>query len=213
MGFRTRLLVPVKNLRDSKTSFSDILTEEQRRKFTFVMLEDVLNVAQRVEDIEPAVVTPDEDVLNFVEEKGIKVILEPDVGLIEALELAIEKSIESGFQQVLFLPVDVPLVRREDLEEILSLSSGEGSVVISPSEEGGTNALLLRPPDVMKLHLGGESFPEHLEEAKAQGIEPRIYRSERLARDIDSPSHLLKVETMGAGTKTHSFIDSLKQES
>ena len=210
MGKKTRALIPVKNLEESKTSFSEILTDEQRSELTLAMLEDVLTAVEMAEGVEATVVTPDDRVKDFAEELDFGVIVEPDLGLNRALEIAIGKSIDDGFAQVLILPSDVPMVRPEDIRKILQVASGDRSIVITPSEEKGTNALLLRPPDVIDLQYGGKSFPDHVREAKSRDIEIKIYRSENLKRDIDEPSHLLKVETRSQGTKTHSFLDSLK---
>lgn len=210
MDSETQLVIPVKKLKKSKMTFSDILRDEQRRELTLTMLEDILGAARQVERIEPAVVTPDETVLDFARNHGVRTVPESDVGLNNALKIAIEKSIDLGFREVLILPADVSLVRPRDIEGILDLASGDRSVVITPSKENGTNALLLRPPDLMDLHFGGESFPDHIEEARSQGVRPRVYRSERLERDIDNPRDFLKLETLGKGTKTHSFLSSLK---
>lgn len=210
MESETQILIPLKDLSEAKASFSSILSGEQRRQLSLAMLGDILTVVDRIEAVDAMVVTPDEDVSDFVEGEGFKVIPEPGVGLNRALEIAIGKSIDSGFREALILPADVPLLKPDDIQEILSLAEGDRAVVITPSKENGTNALLLRPPDVIDLHFGGESFSEHVKEAQSRELKPRIYRSENLERDIDEPSHLLKVETLGKGTKTHSFLDSLK---
>lgn len=191
-------------------TFAEVFTEDQRRDLTFAMIEDILEVVRLTKRIEPAVVSPDKSVLEFVKERGARSISEPDIGLNNALEMAIEKSIEGGFRNVLILPGDVPLVKPDDLRNILDLLPEDRGVVVTPSKEKGTNALLLSPPDLMDLHFGGESFYEHFEEAMSRGVRPRIYRSDRLERDIDRPEDLLKIETLGKGTKTHSFLDSLK---
>lgn len=210
MGDDTVILIPVKKLEESKTSFSEVLPQKRREELTLAMLEDVLNVGSQVKGAEAAVVTPDEEVINFVGSRGFKTISEPDVGLNRALEVAIGEIVDSGFEEILILPADVPLLKPHDIQKIFDLVSGDRSMVITPSKENGTNALLLRPPDVMDLHFGGESFPEHVEEARSRGIKFRIYRSENLERDIDKPEDLLKVETLGKGTKTHSFLSMLK---
>ncbi|KXA91162.1 hypothetical protein AKJ63_01840 [candidate division MSBL1 archaeon SCGC-AAA259D18] len=210
MDVETELIIPVKKLEESKMTFAEVFTDVQRRNLTLAMIEDVLEVARLVEGIKPAVVSPDGSVLDFVEERDVRTVSELDVGLNNALEIAIEKSIDKGFRNVLIIPGDVPLIKPDDLRNILDLLSEDRGVVITPSKEKGTNALLLSPPDVLDLHFGGESFSKHFEEARSRGIRPRIYRSERLERDIDRPQDLLKIEILGKGTKTHSFLDSLK---
>ncbi len=210
MKLDTRILIPIKNLSESKTTFSDKFSLDQRKELTLSMLEDLLSVAKKVKPVETAVVTPDNEVKEFVKKREAEVILEPDVGLNRALDIAIGESIDSGFGSVLIFPGDVPLIKPEDIQGILDLTDDERSVVITPSKEKGTNALFLRPPDVIELKFGGESFPDHVKEARSKDIKPRIYRSENLERDIDEPSNLIKVETLGQGTKTHTFLNSLK---
>ncbi|MBS3815302.1 MAG: 2-phospho-L-lactate guanylyltransferase [Hadesarchaea archaeon] len=206
----TRMIIPVKNLEEAKTSFSEVLTEEERKKLTLAMLEDVLVTSGKVKEIKQIVVTPDESVRNFVEDLGFKSIIEEGIGLNNALRMVIEESIDSGFREVLIMPADVPLLRPEDISNILGLTFGERCVVMTPSKENGTNALLLRPPNVINLHFGGESFPRHLEEARSKDLNLEVYQSKRLERDIDNPSDLLKVKVMGAGTKTQEFLEGLE---
>jgi 2-phospho-L-lactate guanylyltransferase (CobY/MobA/RfbA family) len=54
----------------------------------------------------------------------------------------------------------------------------------------GTNALLLSPPDVLRLRFGHDSFAYHLNEARAKGLQPKSVLNERLALDIDEPEDL-----------------------
>jgi 2-phospho-L-lactate guanylyltransferase len=70
-----------------------------------------------------------------------------------------------GATAVLRLPIDLPLVRPEDIDEIWGFDQGEGSVVIVPSRDGtGTNAILRRPPTLFPSHFGPGSLAKHLEE-------------------------------------------------
>lgn len=204
-------IIPVKRLSEAKSSLREALDHEQRRELVLCMLEDVLSEVKKVESILSVIVSPDEEVLNFTRSKGAKIVLEEDLGLNPALRIAIDKAMEEGAESIIVIPGDVPMLRSEDIEKILAMSSENRNVVITPSEENGTNALLLCPPNVMDLHFGGESFPEHVEEARSCGIIPKIYRSERLERDIDDPSDLLKVETLGIGTRTHDFLKKIEQ--
>lgn len=86
---RTLAIIPVKELEETKTTFSEALSQEKRRELTLAMLKDVLKSIEEVETIEPAVLTPDEKVLGLAEEKEIKIIKEPGVGLNRSLEMAI----------------------------------------------------------------------------------------------------------------------------
>jgi 2-phospho-L-lactate guanylyltransferase (CobY/MobA/RfbA family) len=54
----------------------------------------------------------------------------------------------------------------------------------------GTNALLLAPPDVIKLRFGYDSFSYHVSQVSAQGLPLRFIENERIALDIDEPKDL-----------------------
>lgn len=70
-------------------------------------------------------------------------------------------------------------------------------MVIAPDRaETGTNALLLRPPHVLRPQFGIDSFHRHLENARAANIHAVIYRSPTLAQDIDWPEDLSGFSTL-----------------
>jgi len=56
----------------------------------------------------------------------------------------------------------------------------------------GTNALLLAPPDIIKLRFGYDSFRYHISQVSAQGLPVRCFENERIALDIDEPKDLEK---------------------
>lgn len=207
----TWAIIPVKQLSEAKSSLKPALTHEQRREFVLRMLEDVLaavELAQSVDNV--MIVSPDDEVLNFANSKGATTVIDPGAGLNDALRTAIDRAEKSGAEEVLILPADIPLLRPADIEEIINKPSGERGIVIAPSEEDGTNALLLRPPDVMDIHFGGESFPKHMKEARRRGIHPHIYRSKGLEVDVDDVTDFIKLEARGLGTRTHDFLERLK---
>jgi len=62
------------------------------------------------------------------------------------------------------------------------------ALVIAPCRHGtGTNALLLRPPDLIPFAFGPDSFAAHCAAACAAGVEPIIYRADNIAFDLDTP--------------------------
>ena len=204
-------IIPVKRLSEAKSSLSSRLTPEQRRRLVLSMLADVLNAVRQAPSLGDAiVVSPDKKVLDFARLHGAEGLLEPGIGLNEALKLAIRHTIAEGAAEILILPADLPLLKTSDVENIVAIASSPRDVVIAPSKANGTNALFLRPPDVIDLRFGGESFPLHVREAFQAGVKPRIYRSPTIALDVDGPEDLLSVETLDLGTRTHEFLRSLK---
>jgi 2-phospho-L-lactate guanylyltransferase len=175
------------------------------------MLADVLNAVRQAPSIAGTiVVSPDERVLGFAQLHGAESVPEPDLGLNEALKLAIRHTISKGANSVLIVPADLPLLKSADIEKLIATGSAPKDVVIAPSKAKGTNALFLRPPDLIDFRFGGESFPLHVREASRAGVSPRIYHSPTVALDIDDPEDLLSVTSLGLGTRTHDFLRSLK---
>lgn len=210
----TWAIIPVKRLNEAKSSLSSALTPEQRQRLVLSMLEDVLNAVHQAPSISGAiVVSPDKKVLSFAHLHGAEGVIEPGLELNEALKLAIRHSISKGVDSVLILPADLPLLKSADVENLIAMASASKDIVIAPSKAKGTNALFLRPPDLINLRFGGESFPLHLKEAFKAGVKPRIYRSPTVSTDIDEVADLLSIETLGSGTRTHEFLRSLESQS
>lgn len=210
MTISTWVIIPLKHLSEGKTSLKEVLNRKERSELMLRMLEDVLAAIAPIKSATAIVVSPDEKVLSFVQSKEAKTIAEPDVGLNDALRIAIEKAKEEKVKEILILPADIPMIRPKNIEKIMNMASGKRDVVIAPSEEKGTNALLLRPPDVMNIKFGGKSFHKHVKESQKVGILPHIYRSKNIEVDIDAPSDLIQLELRGVGTASHDFLSSLK---
>jgi len=210
---RTWAIIPVKRLSEAKSSLSEALTLAQRREFVLRMLADVLNAVRGAHSvIGTIVVSPDEEVMKFAQANGAFDVAEPGIELNKALKLAVDYAVAEEASSVLILPSDLPLLMAADVENIIAMASSPRAVVIAPSKDNGTNALFLRPPDVMNLRFGGESFPSHIAEARAVGIRPHIYRSITVATDIDDITDLPSVEAYGLGTLTRDFLLSLRPQ-
>ncbi|MEM0358937.1 MAG: 2-phospho-L-lactate guanylyltransferase [Hadesarchaea archaeon] len=202
------ILLPVKHLSKAKSSFEKVLSPEERKELVLCMLSDMLAVLSGVE-MRKVVVSPDEEVLRFASERGAEGLKEPGLELNLALSLAVEKAVREGMEEVLILPADLPFLRVKDVEGIRGMASSQREVVIAPSKTRGTNALFLRPPNVIPLRFGGESFPLHVRESLRVGITPKIYQSDTVATDVDEVEDLLKAGTLGLGTRTLDFLLSL----
>ena len=207
----TWVIIPVKHLREAKSSLSGILRPKQRQQLVLSMLADVLNAVKQPSSISgAAVVSPDKKVLDFACLHGATDIVESGLELNAALKYAIKRVVGRGATSVLILPGDLPLLKSADIENLTAMATSQRDVVIAPSKANGTNALLIRPPDLINLRFGGESFPLHVQEAFRVGVKARVYRSPSVATDIDEPTDLLSIETLGIGTRSCDFLFSIK---
>jgi 2-phospho-L-lactate guanylyltransferase (CobY/MobA/RfbA family) len=74
---------------------------------------------------------------------------------------------------------------------MIALGQVSPSVVIAPCHRAdGTNALFLRPPDLLEFSFGAGSFEKHQQAADQIGIIPQIYCSPTVALDLDIPEDL-----------------------
>lgn len=96
-----------------------------------------------------------------------------------------------GATQLLLVTADLPYLCAEDIAAMIEMGH-ENAVVIAEAKDGGTNALLLRPPTILDFAFATHqpSAGLHAERARASGVEPAFVRRPGLARDIDTPADL-----------------------
>lgn len=210
MGRQVFAAVPVKSLSTSKSRLSSLLQPSERSLLTVAMLRDVLNAVKGSMTVSEAIiVSPDSDVLRLADEFGVRGILQKGSGLNEAVTQIVEWCLENGGSSILILPSDIPLVASEDIGEITSLASEPRAVVISPSLDGGTNAMFQHPPGVIPPCYGSDSFRMHLNSAIARRVRVEVYRSPRVSLDIDSPEDLEVFLEKPSRTFTYRLLSEL----
>ncbi|HEY2537988.1 MAG TPA: hypothetical protein VGI28_00595, partial [Stellaceae bacterium] len=109
---------------------------------------------------------------------------------------------------MLTLPGDVPLVTADEIGRIIEAHRSAPSFTIVPShDEGGSNAILLSPPEVVPLRFGVDSFHPHLRAATARGIRPTVLRLPGIALDIDNPQDIAMFLRIPSQTRTRALLD------
>ena len=189
-------LIPVKGFRNAKQRLSAFLGSAEREALAEAMFRDVLRQVPGARGIlETVVVTGDDRVAKIAVSLGARVILESaETGETAAVDFARSSLKADGGEAVLIIPGDLPLVRRGDIEAVLA-QVPDGQItpfaLLVPSHDRlGTNALLLAPPDIIKLRFGYDSFSYHISQISAQGLPIRCFDNERIALDIDEPTDL-----------------------
>jgi 2-phospho-L-lactate guanylyltransferase len=189
-------VIPVKPYFEAKTRLSPFLSLKQRMALGRWLLRRTLRLARAV--VGPVVVVSrDRAVLAEAEAQGAWGLPESSPGLNPALTQAARFARDCGATGILVLPTDLPCLTASDLESILSLGGGAGLkpaphatpvLVIAPCRRAtGTNALLMRPPNLIPFAFGPGSFAAHCAAARAAGVEPMVYRSQGVAFDLDTP--------------------------
>ena len=196
-------LIPVKGFRNAKQRLSPLLDAADRELFAEVMFRDVLKQVLKARGlVETYVVTGDSKVAEIATSLGARLIREKaEKGETDAVDFARGELKQLGREAVLIIPGDMPLVRSADIEEVLAqVPEGAGfpfALLVPSHDRMGTNALLLAPPDIIKLRFGYDSFTYHMSQVSAQGLPLRFIENERLALDIDEPKDLERFLSFG----------------
>jgi len=191
MPIKLWLLVPVKPFGEGKSRLTQVLAAEKRAALNQAMLMHVLTCAQAAGVLSGMiVVSRDRAVLAQASQLGAASLREKGHDLNQALTQARQEVVPRGADAILVLPADLPLLTADDVRQLAALGQRQAGIVIAPSPDGGTNALLLRPPGSIKFSFGAASFHRHRQAAQTAGIPMQIYESPTLALDVDWPEDL-----------------------
>src|SRR5262249_39500671 len=143
---------------------------------------------------------------------GIEVIVESEQSSeSESVDRGTRELVAAGAASVLRLPIDLPLLRVEDIDLILEHDRSFPSAVLVPSRDGtGTNALLRRPGDAFKSHFGPQSCSRHLAAARQAGVDCKVLQLPRVALDIDDIDDIVELLEVGQGTRIYDVLREMK---
>jgi 2-phospho-L-lactate guanylyltransferase len=188
------VLLPVKDLRNAKKRLAALLSTEQRFALANAMLADTVRALQSVRLAHKIfVVTNYLPAILMALNNGWEVIREDQqVSESVSVDAASRHCASLGVTSLLRLPLDVPLVRAADVDELLAIKCADPAVVMVPSRDGtGTNALLRTPPNLFPSHFGTGSFAKHTAEAERLGAKLFLRRNPRLEMDVDDEADLI----------------------
>ncbi len=165
-------VVPMKSMDLAKSRLAGVLEPAGRRTLARQMLDHVLETLRQAGISQVRIADGDRD-------------LNADVAAAAHLVQ------DEGATDLLLVMADLPYLAADDIAALLD-AGRQSAVVIAEAKDGGTNALLLRPPTALQFAFatGQPSAHRHAELARVAGIEPVIVRRPGLARDIDTPADL-----------------------
>jgi 2-phospho-L-lactate guanylyltransferase len=184
---RTAAILPVKSFGAAKQRLGSLLGSGSRHALAQAMFQDVLASLRKVEGIEQIVVVASEP--SVAAEEHV-VLLEDTAqdGQSAAAAIGIQWAVESGFERVLLVPGDTPLLAVDEVEALLAAT--EDVVIVPDRHDTGTNGLLLRPPTAIEPSFGPDSLARHTAAAKAAGVSHRVERVASLIFDVDTSDDL-----------------------
>ena len=204
------IVVPAKDTAQAKSRLASLLSPEARRTLADLLFQHTLSVLRTLRT--PAtilVVTDSPRLAEGAGEAGAEVVRDDGASLTAAVELATRYSVRRGFGSQLVIPSDIALLDAEEIEELLATPRATRSVVLCPSsDEGGTNALLTSPPDVIPIWYGPGSFARYRAAAEGAEIPVTVRKMPSLALDLDTPEDVRRFIARAPGGP---ILDLLRQ--
>jgi 2-phospho-L-lactate guanylyltransferase len=171
------------------------------------MLSDVISAVTFSNKVSHLViVTSDRKIENIVPKNATLLLEDKPRGINQAIIEATEYCTSMKAEATLVIPADLPLIKPQDIDTIISRGKTKPTIILSSSLNGGTNILYRHPPQIIEPKFGKNSFQAHLEESHKMNIEPKIYSSIRVSLDLDEIEDVKKFIQHGNHTKTFKVL-------
>jgi 2-phospho-L-lactate guanylyltransferase len=202
--------VPLKRLDAAKSRLSELLTPAERTDLTQAMLADVLVALGATAAVTATtLVSSEASAADLAREHGIGWWDDRGLEWNDALEAAMHEL--AGSELALLLSADIPLVTTAELETFLAAAPARG-IAIARATDGGTNAVVLRPPAVVETCFGlPGSARVHAEAAQRLGLEAVIVDEPGLALDLDRPEDVARFLERQVETRAGTILRRTRQ--
>jgi len=204
-------LVPVKGLAAGKSRLRGALAREKLPALTLAMLGDVLEALRGVDAIgRMGVVTPDAAVCEAAKRAGAEGLLRG-----EPLNPALAAAASGWADPAGALLVVLGDVAGADSAELAALFEalddlGGRGAVLAPARDGGSAALLRRPPHILPNCFGAQSARAHREAARKSGVPFRQLELPSLAIDLDCRGDIAALlQSPGPARRTRALLAEL----
>jgi len=188
------LVVPVKPFAEGKSRLATVLSWQQRRGLNHYLFHNLLAQAEAAQVFMGVIVVGrDPQVVAEVAWERVVFEQEEKQSLNAALEQGRRRALLQGAEAILILPADLPLLTVGDIVQLYKLGRVQPKMVIAPSHDGGTNALLLHPPQMIPFAFGEQSFSRHCALAEKVKLSYHVYESPSLSFDLDWPKDLAQL--------------------
>jgi 2-phospho-L-lactate/phosphoenolpyruvate guanylyltransferase len=182
-------VVPLKAVASAKGRMAPALTPEERALLLHRTFERVVAAARAAAAVaEVLAVVGDAVGRGWAQDLDVRCVDEPPGAGLNAAVAAVDALL--GARATLVVPADLPLVRGEDLDAVVAALPAPRGVVVAPTADGGTGALLRVPGGVVPPCFGPRSADAHLAAAMRRRVRSVRLRVPGLALDLDRPSDL-----------------------
>lgn len=207
---RVCAILPIKPFGDAKERLATGLDPRQRREIAEAMVRDVLASLARSSVLESVVVVSAEPTISEIASGAVDAVLaDRQTGHSAAARLGVEWAKERGFDRVVMLPGDCPLLDANELDQLLeNCSKNRIELAVVPDRMGtGTNALVISPPDAITPAFGPDSRQRHIALGLAAARRTSAVDVPTLALDLDTSDDLVELAERLA-TDEHQAINT-----
>jgi 2-phospho-L-lactate guanylyltransferase len=197
-------VVPVRAGETAKSRLAEELAPADRVSLVTAMLADV-TAALAASPVDRVVVSSGgQEAAATATALGVDVLLDPPRtdGLDAALQAARARLGEAGTLVVVM--ADLPRLHPRDVERLLDT---DAPVVIAATADGGTGALLRRPPGVMGTAYGEGSAGRHARLAHRAGVQPSTVDLPGFRHDVDTLEDLRVLAEGPVGRFTAAWLE------
>jgi len=203
-------LVPVKLLAATKSRMLPALDRPAVEWLAIAMLGDLLEALQQVRALDRvAVATPDPRLAVVARKFGAEWISDSVKGLNPAVEAGCAQIAPAPDDRALVVLGDVAGAQAADIEALLDAGT-RSAVVLAPSNDGGSAALLRTPRNAIPAAFGPDSARAHRELAASARVSFEQLALPSLAIDIDERADLEAfVRATCGGRRTRALLRDL----
>jgi 2-phospho-L-lactate guanylyltransferase len=186
-------VLPIKRFDAAKQRLAAGMDDQRRRQLVEAMAADVIEAIGEARSIERTiVVTGEPAATELARAEGAEVVADPDEGShVEAAQAGIARAEATGAGCVVLLPGDCPLLDPRELDRLLTGVPERYVGIVPDRHGGGTNALVLRPPNAIAPAFGEGSRERHVAAARAADIPFAVEEVASLGLDLDTPADLI----------------------
>jgi len=191
------VLIPVNRFERAKGRLSERFSAAERAQLAIATFE---TVARAVHDagLLSVALTPDPETVRAL---GLATEVIGESPQLHGLNGQLEGIAPQLGAEVLILHADLPLATGGAITAFLEAAGGAEAALVR-SGDGGTNAMLLRPPGRFPLAYGANSFAAHDAAARSAGLTVAHIESPALALDLDTPADIAALLETPAGRES-----------
>lgn len=204
------VVIPMKDPSEAKTRLGDTLPGKTRAALTRTLFRQTLRVLKSVDQALHIVVVTNSDAIRAIcHPFRVHLLDDPGPGGNDGLNAAVQAGADYAahhrFGAVCVLPGDLADPSKEDLEALLGVPRTDRCMVIAPAHDGGTNALIVSPPDALTFAYGPGSCAAHQKNAEVAGLTCLVKPLPSLLYDVDRSTDLGERLTRGLNRSLGAF--------